>query len=105
MRVGERGDQHRGGGNAKRKQRAILTHKLPLLAIFPTFLLGTATLPEKGPAMRSCLLTAALVVLLTPLGALAAPPKRTIIVTGEGKASAPPDMATINAGVVSQSIN
>ncbi len=54
--------------------------------------------------MRSRLLHAALLLSLVVSGVTLADdtPRRTIAVTGEGKASAPPDMATLDAGVVAE---
>lgn len=53
-----------------------------------------------------CLMSAAVILsnaaFLIPDG-LAVEPRRTISVTGTGRASAPPDMATIRTGVVTQS--
>jgi uncharacterized protein YggE len=53
--------------------------------------------------MRSWLLHAALLLSVVVSGATPAadpPRQRTVLVTGEGKASAPPDLATLNAAVV-----
>jgi uncharacterized protein YggE len=53
--------------------------------------------------MREQMLTAAIgVMVLWPPMAPANDPPRTIRVTGEGKATAPPDMATIQTGVMTQ---
>jgi uncharacterized protein YggE len=53
--------------------------------------------------MRQIFWCVALGVMLSPAAAAAAdPPERTVRVRGEGKASAPPDMATIRTGVVTQ---